>query len=469
MKKEFEKRAKMLKWFGMLMLAVIAVFAFIGNPETATGMIAAIATIPVWGSIKDNTFKELKAEEVAELSPEDQIKYINDYNEFKSNKLAEMQEDLKKSNSDEIKEAIKELKKEIKMDKADQLTILTKAVEDQGKALNVLMNEKGTKADVASVDKIVKDNLDAIKAVQEGKQKSVTLKVTRASVSDHTLAMRLSDIGQLATRRLRLRELFNWTKVPAGMNGVVRYVDQATVTRSADWKAEGAAAPDSAITWIEKTLSLEEIKDSIPVTKRSLIDVTWIANEIRRFLNKNMALKVDEDLFEGTGSTPQIKGIYTYATAITLPSTGTITAATEYDVINEAIKQVETGTEYNANITLMNPTDYNTMISQKDANNNYLLPPFARMENGVLFVNETRVIKSSVVTANTMLVGDFDYADGYQGDELTIEIGEVDTQFKKGEVTMLATEQLALLVRSTYEDAFIKVTSISAAKTAITA
>lgn len=469
MKKEFEKRAKMLKWFGLLMLAVIAVFAFVADPVSASGVTAFIASVPIWGSIKDNTFKILSAEEFNALEADKQIDYYNDLNQYRAKQLETMQEDLKKSNSDELQKAIKELKEEISKDNLTQLKTLQKALETQGNAIKDLMNEKGTKADVMSVDKIVKDNLENLKAVQSGTQKSVVLKVARSSVSNHTLAMRLSTIGQLATRRLRLRELFNWTKVPAGMGGVVRYVDQATVTRNAAAKAEGAEAPTSAITWIEKTLDLQEIKDSIAVTKRALIDVSWIGNEIRRFLSKNMALKVDADLWNANGTAPNIKGIYQYATVFTNPAAGTITAATIWDVIKETIKQIEASTEYEANIVVMNPTDYNTMTSEKDANNNYILPPFARMVNGQLIVEEAVVVKSATVTANTMLVGDFDYADGYYGDELTIEIGEVDAQFKKGEVTMLATEQLALLVRSTYEDAFIKVTDINAAITAITA
>lgn len=453
--------------FGAIMLIVAALFAFISDPVAGTTIGASIAILPIWGVVKDNTFRELSVEEIEKLEVTDQVKYFNDLNAFRAKKLEELREDLKKSNSDEIKNAIKELKDEISKDARSQMETMQKALEIQGEALKQLMNEGKLSAKEQTIAEIVKSNIEGLEKVMKGETKKITLKVTRSSVTDSTIAMRLTDIGQLATRALKLRGLFNQSRVGAGMNGVVRYIDQQAVTRNAAAKSEGSAAPTSVITWIEKTLALQEIKDSIPVSRRALNDVSFVESEIRNFLMKNMDLKVDADLWSADGNAPNIKGIYTYATAYSKQSTSGITDASIYDLIVDAQSQVESTTGYIANYCLMNPADYNEMLAKKDANNNYIRPPFVLEQNGNVYVNGVLIIKTSVVTAGTMLLGDFTYSTLYQGDDLTIEIGEVSTQFTEGMVTMLATEQLGLLVRSAHTDAFVKIADISAALTAL--
>lgn len=77
--------------------------------------------------------------------------------------------------------------------------------------------------------------------------------------------------------------------------------------------AEGATKPESAISWIERTCRIEKVADSIPVTKEALADIFFVQGEIRRLLEINLALKVDDLLYDGDGVTPNIKGVYTSA------------------------------------------------------------------------------------------------------------------------------------------------------------
>ena len=113
--------------------------------------------------------------------------------------------------------------------------------------------------------------------------------------------MRLDEIGQLPHANPVISTLFPHAPVSAYSGGVIRYYDQLAVTRGAAAVAEGATKPESVATWIERTLKIEKVADSIPVTKESLQDIFFIESEIRRLLQTNLSLKIDDLLYDGTG------------------------------------------------------------------------------------------------------------------------------------------------------------------------
>jgi hypothetical protein len=106
-----------------------------------------------------------------------------------------------------------------------------------------------------TVEGIIEKNLDALKDLRDHKTKSVILdlkaSVLTSSITNDTGAMRLPDVGQAAFRRVAIPQLFRTVNVSPNNHGVVRYYDQSTVTRNADARAEGIAAPESALAWTE--------------------------------------------------------------------------------------------------------------------------------------------------------------------------------------------------------------------------
>ena len=189
-----------------------------------------------------------------------------------------------------------------------------------------------------SLDELVTEKSDAIKQIGKGGPNvkftvNKTL-VQRSAVSGSTMAMRLPDVGELPYLGAVISPLFRHAPVSPSSNGVIRYYDQLAVTRGANWVAEAAAKPESAITWIERLLPIEKVADSIPVTKEAWNDIAFIQSEIRRLLEINLALKIDDSLYDGTGVTPEIKGVYTSAPAfVTTAYADTVEAANIYDLI----------------------------------------------------------------------------------------------------------------------------------------
>lgn len=405
-------------------------------------------------------FKELSVEEVTKLSPEDQIKYFNNLNHHKADQINAMKIQLKTGNTEEIKKQIEELRDGMRDDNLEQMKSLQKALETQGLALNKLL-ENGK----VPSQKRIEDYLYELKdAIANAKDKTVTIKtdVTTGSLSDSPFALDLAGVGQLPTIPSKMLPCFATGSIGDGQGGVIQYIDQATVTRSADWVAEAGVKPESAITWVTKTLPLETVADTIPVTNQTLSNIPFIASEIRNFLLKNLALKVDASLWNGSGVAPIIFGIYTRADEYVAVASG-ITDANIYDLINKMKVDITSVSDYVPNKVLMNPNDVaDYMQLKKDGNNNYLLPPFVEMRGSDMYVSGMLVVESSRVVVDTMCLGDFTYAVVYNHGGVSLDIGLIDKQFVENMVTLRAEQEMALLVRDVHTDAFRKETGIAA-------
>jgi len=344
----------------------------------------------------------------------------------------------------------------------DAISGLTKAVEEQGIEMRKLFDEKINAPKTLSEE--LNEKADEIRKIASGELRSLKLElktdVTRALVSGTTQAMRLTGVGQIQTQNNVIAGLFRQATVGANSNGVIRYVDQAARTNNAASVAEGAVKPESAISWIEKSLTIEKVADTIPVTMEAFNDVDFISSEIRRLLEVNLALTEDALLWSGNGATPNIEGIYTIADTYT-PVAAAIADASIYDLIVKVQASIAGATKYQPRTVVMNQVDVTNMKLKKDDNNNYVLPPFVSADGNI--VNGAVVVTSNTVTADTMLVGDFDYATLYRLGGVTIDMGWIDKQFVENMMTLRAEYREALLVRSVDEGAFNKVTGIAAA------
>ena len=344
----------------------------------------------------------------------------------------------------------------------DDINELKEIAEKQGLEMQKINDSK---EEPKSLRDHLLDNWDAIKEVQNTKQ-SVTIKtdVTRASVTDSTLGLRLPDVGQLARQRNVLQPLFAQGAVGPNSNGVVRYVDQTLNTNSVAGVTEAAQKPEDARTWQEYTLPIEVYATTIPVTNQALGDVDMMATEINTSLMRNLADVKDKALWDGSGTPPAIKGIYTYADEYVAAASG-ITDANIYDLIIKMQESIAGATSYMPNFAIMNIADINQMRLKKGDHNDYIVPPFASQDGSQ--VGGITIVASNSVTANTMLVGDFDFGTLYSLGGVQLDVGWIDKQFIENMVTIRAEERFGLLVRTVNTDAFAKETSISAALTTL--
>jgi hypothetical protein len=356
---------------------------------------------------------------------------------------------------------------------------LTNAVEKQGEEMRKLF--EGPKGKVKGFEEIIEEKSKDIIGLANGDSRTVKIilpkesirktLVQRSALSDSTLGDRIADIGQLDYNNMSIASLFRRVKIGANSNGVVRYIDQNAVTRNAASRAEAAAAPESAITWIEKTMSLQKIMDSIPVTKESFNDLEFVKGELDTLLRVNMALKEDEMLYSGDGVAPNGKGINTYATSAqatleAAPWADSVDYANVYDLI-AVLKQVISAGKKNfiPDFVTMNGADVIKYKLVKGTDGHYVLPPFISANGQV--IDNVRVVESNQVTAGTLTIGDSKYAVVYEAEGLEVEMGYINDQFTKDQWTIKATKRQNLLVRDVHAAGFKKLASIDDALAAI--
>jgi hypothetical protein len=363
--------------------------------------------------------------------------------------------------------------------KADTIASLTTAIETQGLEMQKFIN--GGDRKLKTLKETLAEKNDELQRIVKNGSGSLSFDIDRKTialttdVSGNTTALRLPGVEQEATMETVLSALFSHVNVPPEMNNVIRYQEQvASPTRNAAGRLENGAFAESALTWIERTLPLEEIGDSIPASKESLKFVGFMAEELRNFLTTNIRLKVDNYLWKGTGTAPQSDGISVYAPTfdhaayaatdgVWLPQSANI-----FDLAMILAEQISNGKggKFTPNFVLMNKAN---SIAAKGAKNDfasYLMPPFVTADGKV--IDGLRVIESAQVDKGTMLVGDSNWGTIYDSESLTIEMGYIDKQFTSGAITIRAYQRMALLVKELNKTAFLKVTDINAALAAIT-
>jgi len=355
---------------------------------------------------------------------------------------------------------------------------LEEAVKTQGLELKKL-NEQEVKNDSSIEEKICKslgDNSDVLKEFKttDLKEKGlvITLKGTiiRSDVSGDTMAHRVPGIGEIQRRRTFMRSVFSAGRISPNNHGVIRYVDQSSRTNNAATISEGDAFPTSDIDWIERSIPVEKVGNYIKVSRESMDDIDFVKSEVTNELIRNTQLATDAQLLSGDGIAPNLKGLVTSATAF---AAGNYAAAVQdaqlSDLIAAIDAQIQTASSYMPNAVLLHPDDFTKRFKLiKDAENNYVMVPFAKiLPSGETVISNMLVIPNSGVTANTLYAGDFTRGTVYSSDQLQLEIGYDADDFTKDLVTIKARERMALLIRIVDNGAFRYVSNITTSLAAI--
>lgn len=185
------------------------------------------------------------------------------------------------------------------------------------------------------------------------------------------------------------------------------WIERSARTAAAAAVAEGGAYAQSDMTYIQRTMPVERIGHYIKVQNRSLEDWDLLMSEINLELFTGLERILEQYVYSGTGTTPQLQGIIDTGIAAAYSSTAlntSIISPNHFDAIRAAIMQLRVA-EYSATAAFINPADGAAMDMPKSAEGIYLLPPFMSA-NGTV-VKGVKVYESNLVTAGDLLVGDF--------------------------------------------------------------
>jgi|GEM_PF-1917702 len=490
-KRKYWKKYKIL--FGFILFVIgFMVFSCVGSFDIFTGVGLALIPALVW--IEKGQFtQELTQEEYIKLTAEEKALYLKEFNESIWNSYSkDLEEKLKnfidKDTFDSIKKITEQMNKNItdqnfkaqieelkaafnSFSKNSEAAIAAKEIEGMSKFAIMLTKTKTNQG------KNTKDGIslkDALKNHQDGDRYSFTIKATftGADVTQATLhagGQIIPGIGQLASGKFVLSSLFKVSPIQIDGNGSAVYEDwdEATSVRAAAALAEEGTYASSTAKFKTYSLTIEKIGDSISMSYEAIRDFNRFVRELARFITRNVLRVVNQALWNGSGVTPNIAGIYTRTTAF-VP--GTYTGATTttpdiVDLIKVLKKQIMSGADdkYNVNFSLISWEEYLEASLVKDTVGRLIYP------NGIDNVAGVQVIPTSYVSDNQMVIGDKEYVEMIGDPEaIEVEMGLKSGDWETDKESIKARVRTALLIRQADLGGFLKVTDIDAAIVAIT-
>lgn len=238
---------------------------------------------------------------------------------------------------------------------------------------------------------------------------------TRALVSE-TLSTSdggnlLAPVGQPFLGNIWQRKLFIRDVLAGGQTtlGAIPYVRELNVTAN-QWGAsnvtEAAVKPEAVLQFEPDTALAQVIAVTLPVTNQIAEDAPSLMSYIDARLSYMVALREEQQILSGSGTTPQLKGIRSYSIQ-TQAYTSTDIAIT----LGQAISKIMQVDGF-PNAVALNPVDHWSMKTKRAAGGSGTFDagdPFSSVLNTVWGIP---VVPTNSIEAGKGLVGD--YAQGAQ-------------------------------------------------------
>ena len=362
-----------------------------------------------------------------------------------------------------------DLREEINALKAEQSENKT-ALEAQGLELRKVQEGKDKKETLTDV---LTKEFDQIKTISKsgGRHKFTVNKTTigLSSITSDPMGMFLPDWAVIQSQKNAIAPSLNKFQLTADDHGVIYWTDQTTRTSGAAARSDGSAAGEATYAWTGYSETVDNISAMVPVHKEALKHISQLENEIKMLLTDDIRVALDDYCYTGSGTAPQIGGIYTRSTAF--DAAAFLTAggyapkdANLKDLILSMAAQIMKASKYNVDTVWLNPYDALQLKEYKSDLGIYL----PLLINGM--VDNIKVVEANSVTANTLVLGDSTKARLYDTGSVEIEIGyNADGDFSKRILTILANMETSLLIRNAEVDAFLKSTDLASDIAAITA
>jgi len=317
---------------------------------------------------------------------------------------------------------------------ADRLTTL----EQKG-----VLRPEGEKSDEGWGAQFTKS--ESYKAFQSGATQKARLEVKNTIVgSDTTVAPdRRPGIVPGASNILTIESLY--ASIPTASNAI-EFTKEASFTNSAAETAEGAAKPESAVTFSLVNTPIATVAHWIKISRQLAMDNTALAAYVEARMRYGVQRKVETQLVSGDGVAPNISGFL---------DTGNFTAHGYADaalgsslkklvLIRKIIADLEVA-GYAPGAIVLNPADWATIeIDLLTSAVNAVRVSYT--EAGMPMLWGVPVVKSVGMTADTFAVGDFrQHGNIYNREGVVVQMSESDSDnFTKNLITLRAERRLAL-------------------------
>jgi HK97 family phage major capsid protein len=487
--------AKRKQTMSRIVIGIVFLFCAIGfagadfsksqNAETVIGQVLTIATV-IPAFMVDGKFKELKGEElktfIETAEPEQLAEYYNKKNEAGIAELKTLLEKKEKESTEALENQIKELKESLAEERKEQMTALNQALKQYGLAIEKLNKENQSNSLMAQATDIRKAleenkaNLAALKDVDKSKAgtagfsfKTVgtMLESTNISGGNVPVEQRIPGLNVIATRKVRLMDLF--AKGSATSN-IISWVYQANKEGGAGGTSEGDTKNQADFDLVVASQAVVKRTVFIKVSTEMLDDIDFIESEIRNELMRLLLLDVEDTAYSGNGTAPALNGVRTVATAFAAGTfAGTVDNANSVDVLTVAANQIALANQEAPNAILMNPSDVTAFKLLKVSSTDRRYVERLIYIAGNMTLDGIPIIETTLVTAGTYMIGNFNLSTLYQMQGIMINIGLDGNDWTKNLRTIIAEWRGALVVKNNNRTAFVKgtfATDIAALETA---
>ena len=254
---------------------------------------------------------------------------------------------------------------------------------------------------------------------------------------------RLAGIVPGAFRALNILDV-----IPMGStsSNQIHYTQEDVFTNGAAERAEGAAKPETDLTFKLIEEPVRTIAHWLKLSKQVLDDAPALEGYVNRRLVHGVQRRLQFQILRGTGTSPNLAGLSASGrhTAYT-----PVTGDTALDSINKA-KYAVTGADFSANVVFLNPADWGAIERAKVSGGGYVLGDGAAVSyvaNGMVArAWGLTVIASNDVEAGKFYVMDTNAVEMFNRQGVTVEMGFVNTDFTSNLITVRAEMRGALAV-----------------------
>jgi HK97 family phage major capsid protein len=174
-------------------------------------------------------------------------------------------------------------------------------------------------------------------------------------------------IVQLPNRPLVVADLF---APGTTTSNLISYMQETAFTNAANAVLEGAAKPESALTFVAVQDPVRKIAHWLPVTEEMLEDVPQISSYINARLVLGVQIEEDDELLNGTGVAPELLGITKRAGLAA--DVVRVDPATNADAILAQIFAIYTSAFLMPDGIVMNPTNWAKTALAKSSTGEYI-------------------------------------------------------------------------------------------------
>lgn len=346
MKQNFKIKTSTLVFLGALFLTLVG---FAIAPEIGgIGAISMATLIPVWGIVKEGTFKELSVDEIAKLSEEDQVKYFTARSDYQKDQIKTELSDMvakaksglmSKEDFDKEFDAIKTKLKDIDGEKFKQFEATLEKyegiVKTQGEELRKLQDGGAPGSNKNSLRKELEKALESPEYkefVDSNGKKKASFSLKAVSVTSDYTGNSLTHITSRDSRvvdhpevkRLNIRDLL--TVMPTDLP-YLAFTEVYDWDRNAGVIGENGELAESTFKVREATVDAKRIGTHIPLSKRMLRSASFVVGHIMQKLPAMVKYQEDFQLLHGDGAGDNVLGVFKKAQDFTTLINTSITGA----------------------------------------------------------------------------------------------------------------------------------------------